>query len=240
MLNDSILTLITLLPAAGAVIVALLPRRGHVIQWFSLVVSLVFFGLTLHLPAHYIYGQTGFQFEENHAWIANPNIRYHVGVDGLSLWLVVLTGFLAPLGVLASWKAIEHRTKEFYFLFLLQQTAMVGVFIALDLFLYYAFWELTLVPMAILIAMFGRDRGAPAALKFFVYTFLPSALLLVAILWLYAKTGTFDFVQLQSALGDLSAVLSHSSQVAFFGLSGCLCGKGSRLSPAWMAGRYLQ
>jgi NADH-quinone oxidoreductase subunit M len=203
-LNDSILTVITLLPAAGAAIVALLPRRGHVIQWFSLLVSLIFFGLTLHLPAHYVYGQAGFQFEENHAWIANPNIRYHVGADGISLWLIVLTGFLAPLGVLASWKAIEHRTKEFYFLFLLQQTAMVGVFIALDLFLYYAFWELTLVPMAILIAMFGRDRGVPAALKFFVYTFLPSALLLVAILWLYAKTGTFDFVQLQPLLGDHS------------------------------------
>ena len=89
----------------------------------------------------------------------------------------------------ASWKAIAHRTKEFYFFFLLQQTAMIGVFVALDLFLYYAFWEMTLVPMAILIAMFGRDRGTQAALKFFVYTFLPSALLLVAILWLYAKTG---------------------------------------------------
>ncbi|HEV2275779.1 MAG TPA: NADH-quinone oxidoreductase subunit M [Acidobacteriaceae bacterium] len=204
MLNDSILTLATLIPAAGAVVVVLLPRRGRVIQWFTLLVSLLFFALTLQLPAHYVYGHPGFQFEQNLPWIASPNIRYHVGVDGISLWLVVLTGFLAPLGVLASWKAIEHRTKEFYFLFLLQQTAMVGVFVALDLFLYYAFWELTLVPMAILIAMFGRDRGAPAALKFFVYTFLPSALLLVGILWLYARTGTFDFVQLQSRVGDHS------------------------------------
>jgi NADH-quinone oxidoreductase subunit M len=201
-LNDSILTLITFLPAAGAVIVALLPRRGRLVQWFSLLVSLIFLGLTLHLPAHYIYGHAGFQFEVNHPWIANPRIGYHIGIDGLSLWLVVLTGFLAPIGVLASWKVIEHRTKEFYFLFLLQQTAMVGVFISLDLFLYYAFWELTLVPMAILIAMFGRHRGGPAALKFFVYTFLPSALLLVALLFLYAKTGTFDFVQLQQNLAQ--------------------------------------
>ncbi len=92
----------------------------------------------------------------------------------------MLTGFLAPLGVLASWNTIKHRTKEFYFFFLLQQTAMIGVFVALDMFLYYAFWELTLVPMAILISMFGRDRGTEAAIKFFVYTFLPSALLLVA------------------------------------------------------------
>ena len=116
------------------------------------------------------------------------------------MWLVVLTGFLAPIGVLASWRAIDTRTKEFYSLFLLQQTAMIGVFVALDLFLYYGFWELSLVPMAILIAMFGREHGSrKAALKFFVYTFVPSALFLVAILWLYAKTGTFDFVQLQKS-----------------------------------------
>jgi NADH-quinone oxidoreductase subunit M len=203
-LNDSILTLATFVPAAGAVVVALLPRRGRIIQWFALLVTLLTFLLTLHLPAHYVYGQPGFQFEVDHAWIANPAIRYHLGVDGISLWLVVLTGFLAPLGVLASWKTIDHRTKEFYFFFLLQQTAMIGVFVALDMFLYYAFWELTLVPMAILISMFGRDRGTEAALKFFVYTFLPSALLLVAIVWLYSKTGTFDFVRLQSMLQDSS------------------------------------
>ncbi len=181
---------------------ALLPRRGRIIQWFTLVVTLVTFGLTLHLPAHYLYGHPGFQFEVDIPWIANPAIRYHLGVDGISLWLVVLTGFLAPLGVLASWKTIAHRTKEFYFFFLLQQTAMFGVFVALDLFLYYAFWEMTLVPMAIMISMFGRDRGTEAAIKFFIYTFLPSALLLVAIVWLYAKTGTFDFVRLQSILAQ--------------------------------------
>jgi NADH-quinone oxidoreductase subunit M len=203
-LNDSILTLATFVPAAGAVVVALLPRRGRIIQWFTLLVTLLTFLLTLHLPVHFVYGQPGFQFEVDHAWIANPSIRYHLGVDGISLWLVVLTGFLAPLGVLASWKTVDHRTKEFYFFFLLQQTAMIGVFVALDMFLYYAFWELTLVPMAILISMFGRDRGTEAALKFFVYTFLPSALLLVAIIWLYAKTGTFDFVRLQSMLQDSS------------------------------------
>ena len=202
MLNDSILTLTTFVPAAGAVVVALLPRQGRIIQWFTLVVALVTFGLTLHLPFHYLYGQSGFQFEVNRPWVASPAIRYHLGVDGIWLWLVVLTGFLAPLGVLASWKTINHRTKEFYFFFLLQQTAMIGVFVALDMFLYYAFWELTLVPMAILISMYGRDRGTHAAIKFFVYTFLPSALLLVAIVWLYAKTGTFDFVQLQSILAQ--------------------------------------
>jgi NADH-quinone oxidoreductase subunit M len=202
LLNDSILTLATFVPTVGAVVVALLPRRGRIIQWFTLFVTLVTFGLTLHLPAYFVHRQPGFQFEVNLPWISSPAIRYHLGVDGISMWLVVLTGFLAPLGVLASWTAISHRTKEFYFLFLLQQTAMIGVFVSLDLFLYYAFWEMTLVPMAILIAMFGRDRGTEAAIKFFIYAFLPSALLLVAIVWLYAQTGTFDFVRLQELLSQ--------------------------------------
>lgn len=208
MLNGTILTLITFVPAAGAIIVALLPRTGRVIQWWALLVSLATFGLTLHLPAHYVYGQSGFQFEVNAPWIASPAIRYHMGVDGISMWLIVLTGFLAPLGVLASWNAISTRTKEFYFLALLQQTAMLGVFVSLDLILYYGFWELSLVPMAILIAMFGREKGPQAALKFFLYTFIPSALFLVAILWLYAKTGTFDFVQLQRELASGNAAFT--------------------------------
>jgi len=201
-LNDSILTWITLLPAAGAVIVALLPRKGQVIQWFTLLVMLATLGLALHLPAHFVPGQSGFQSEIDKPWIASPNIHYHLGVDGISVWLVVLTAFLGPLAVFASWKAIATRTKEFYFLLLLQWTAMIGVFVSLDLFLYYGFWELSLVPMAIAIAMFGRDRGPQAALKFFIYTFLPSALFLVAILWLYGKTGSFDYVVLRQALAS--------------------------------------
>ena len=208
MLNENILTLTTFVPTAGAVVVALLPRQGRIIQWFTLAVTLLTFGLTLHLPFHYQYGHPGFQFEVNIPWITSPAIRYHLGVDGISVWLVVLTGFLAPLGVLASWNKIDHRTKEFYFFFLLQQTAMIGVFVALDMFLYYAFWEMTLVPMAILISMFGRHRGTEAAIKFFLYTFLPSALLLVGIVLLYAKTGTFDFVQLQSILAQNNSGLS--------------------------------
>jgi NADH-quinone oxidoreductase subunit M len=207
-LTDHILTLMTFVPTAGAFVVALLPRKGRIIQWWTLLVSIVTFLLTLHLPAHFVYGQTGFQFEENFAWIASPAIRYHLGIDGISMWLVVLTGFLSVVGALASWKTIETRTKEFYFFFLLQQTSMIGVFVALDMFLYYGFWELSLVPMAILIAMFGKERGAKTALKFFTYTFIPSALFLVAILWLYAKTGTFDYVQLQQALATNGGIFS--------------------------------
>jgi NADH-quinone oxidoreductase subunit M len=202
---DSILTLTTFVPLVGAAVVAVLPRRGRVIQGFTLLVTLITFGLSLHLPAHFAYGQAGFQFEQNVAWIQSPAIRYHVGVDGISMWLVILTTFLGPFGVLASWNAIENRTREFYLLFLVQQTAMIGVFVSLDLFLYYGFWELSLVPMAMLIAMFGRSKGPQAALKFFVYTFLPSALLLVAMLWLYSHTGTFDFAELQQAIAGDSA-----------------------------------
>ncbi len=187
-LNQSILTLILLVPIAGAVLIALLPDRGKLSAWVALLTALVSFGLTLHLPAHYSVAADAprFQYEVNKPWIENPAIFYHVGIDGLSLWMVVLTGLLAPVGVLASWNAIKDRTKVYYSLFLVQQTAMFGVFVSLDLMLYYGFWELSLVPMAILIAMYGRKDGPHAAGKFFLFTFIPSAPLLVAIVWLYA------------------------------------------------------
>ncbi|MGH9585771.1 MAG: complex I subunit 4 family protein [Acidobacteriaceae bacterium] len=211
MLTDHILTLMTFVPAAGAFVVALLPRKARVLRWWALFISVVTFGLTLHLPAHFDYGQPGFQFVENHSWIASPAIRYHLGVDGLSMWLAVLTGFLSIVGVLASWKSIEVRAKEFYFYFLLQQTAMLGIFVSLDLFLYYCFWELSLIPMAILIAMFGRERGPKTALKFFLYTFLPSALFLVAIIWLYTKTGSFDYVTIHAFLTSNPSLFSANA-----------------------------
>lgn len=199
-INQSILTLILLVPLAGAILVALMPDRVKLPNWIALLTTLASFLLALHLPAHFATGVGGFQFEVNLPWIENPEIHYHVGVDGLSLWLVVLVGLLAPVGVIASWNAIKERRKVFYALFLVQQTAMVGVFISLDLMLYYGFWELSLVPMAILIAMYGRKDGPKAAIKFFLFTFIPSAPLLVAILWLYKIAGTFDFVKLQLLL----------------------------------------
>jgi len=203
-LDHSILTLITFTPLAGAILLALLPDRDKLIPWVTLAITLVTFAMTLHLPAHFVYGTAAgtYQFEQNLQWIANPSIRYHLGVDGLSMWLIVLTGFLAPLGVLASWKVIAERKKLFYILFLLMQVAMLGVFTSLDVFLYYAFWELSLVPMTLLIGTFGRtENRRRAAMKYFLYTFIPSALLLVAMLWLYAKTGTFDL----PALANLAA-----------------------------------
>jgi NADH-quinone oxidoreductase subunit M len=199
-MNDSILTLILLAPLVGAAVVALLPDRGKLPAWLALLTSLVSLGLTLHLPAHFVQGRSGFQFEINRQWIEKPSIFYHLGIDGLSLWLVVLVGILAPVGVIASWNSIKEGRKTFYLLFLVQQTAMYGVFISLDLMLYYGFWELSLVPMAILIAMYGRKDGPKAAMKFFLFTFIPSAPLLVAILWLYTKTGTFNFADLRALI----------------------------------------
>lgn len=211
-MDNIILSLILLAPLAGALVVLLVPEKGKLPAWVALATALVTFVLTLHLPVYFnrvdagFGGDSAFRFLEDIPWIASPAIRFHVGVDGLSLWLVVLTGLLAPVGILASWKTIQTRSKLFYALFLVQQTAMLGVFVSLDLMLYYGFWELSLVPMAILIAMYGRnltENGAPkAAIRFFLYTFIPSAPLLVGILWLYAKTGSFQFADLQSAIAS--------------------------------------
>jgi NADH-quinone oxidoreductase subunit M len=204
-IDHIILTLIVFLPLAGALLLALLPDRGKTMQWAALAVTLVTFGLTLHLPFHYSYASHAgsFQFEQNVPWIAVPAIHYRLGVDGLSMWLIVLTGLLAPLGVLISWRAIDSRKKLFYVLFLLQQVAMMGIFVSLDMFLYYAFWEMSLVPMTILIATFGRsERRRRAAIKYFLYAFIPSGLLLVAMLWLYAQTGTFDLPTLATLAAE--------------------------------------
>ena len=128
-INESILTLILLAPLAGAALIVLVPDRAKLPNWIALLTSLVTFGLTLHLPAHYDLKPGGFQFVIDISWIDSPAIHYHVGIDGLSLWLVVLTGLLAPVGVLASWNAIKERRKLFFALFLVQQTAMFGVFL---------------------------------------------------------------------------------------------------------------
>ena len=199
-INDNILSIVVFLPLAGAILLAFFPRRDRDIRYFALAVSLLTLLASLHLPWYFVRGQNGFQYDENVPWIAHPNIHYHLGVDGISLWLVVLTTFLMPLCVLISWKSIGDRVKEFFILMLILETAMIGVFVALDLFLFYFFWEATLIPMALLIGMYGHGRRVYAAVKFFLYTMVASMFMLAAILWLYAKTGTFDFVSIQAAI----------------------------------------
>ena len=199
-LDNNILTLVTFAPAVGALLLTFFPRRDRDIRVFALVISLLSFVLSLHLPAHFHRDQAGFQFEQNVQWIVTPNIHYHMGMDGISLWLVVLTTFLTPLCVLISWTSIHERVKEFFILLLALETALIGVFLALDLFLFYFFWEATLIPMALLIGVYGHGRKVYAAVKFFLYTMIASMFMLAGILWLYAKTGTFDFVTIQGAL----------------------------------------
>src|SRR6266536_285708 len=199
-LSPIILSLVTFIPAAGGLLILLIPRRDRDIKVFALVISLLAFVASLHLPVHLHRNLAGFQFEIDKPWIAQPNIHYHMGIDGISAWLIVLTTFLTPLCVLISWTSIHERVKEFFILLLILETALIGVFTALDLFLFYFFWEATLIPMALLIGMYGHGRRVYAAVKFFLYTMIGSMFMLAAILWLYAKTGSFDFVTIQNAI----------------------------------------
>ena len=199
-MNAAILTLVTFVPLAGALLLILFPRKDDVIRWFALIVTLLGFVLSLHLPLHFVRGASGFQYEVNLQWVARPNIHYHLGIDGISMWLVVLTTFLSPLCVLISWKSVHDQVKEFFILLLLLETALIGVFVALDLFLFYFFWEATLIPMALIIGIFGHERRVYAAVKFFLFTMIGSVFMLAAIIWLYAQTGSFEYSAIQRAM----------------------------------------
>ncbi|MBI2677742.1 MAG: NADH-quinone oxidoreductase subunit M [Candidatus Koribacter versatilis] len=203
-INASILTLVTFLPAIGALVLAVFPRKVIAERWFALGISLVNFIFSLHLLRSDIPTQlstaTVFQFEIDIPWITSPNIHYHLGVDGISVWLVILTTFLVPLSILVSWHSVSHRVKEFYVLILLLETAMIGVFLALDMFLFYVFWEATLIPMALLIGIWGHERRIYASVKFFLYTAIASVFMLGAIIWLYSHFHTFDFATIKQAL----------------------------------------
>jgi NADH-quinone oxidoreductase subunit M len=201
-LSSVILTLVSFAPLAGALLLMMLPRRDRDIRIFSLLISLLTFVLSLHLPLYFRRGQIGFQFSIDKPWVSTPNIHYHMGVDGISLWLVVLTTFLTPLCVLISWKSVHERVKEFFILLLILETALIGVFTSLDLFLFYFFWEATLIPMALLIGIFGHERKVYAAVKFFMYTMIGSVFMLASILWLYAHTGSFDFVVIRDHIAS--------------------------------------
>jgi NADH-quinone oxidoreductase subunit M len=199
-LSPYILSLVTFIPLAGSLLLLAIPRRDRDIKVFALVISVLAFIASLHLPVHLHRNMPGFQFEIDKQWITTPNIHYHMGIDGISVWLVVLTTFLTPLCVLISWSSIHGRVKEFFILPLILETALIGVFTSLDLFLFYFFWEATLIPMALLIGMYGHGRRVYAAVKYFLFTMIASVFMLAAIIWLYSKTGSFDFVIIQNAI----------------------------------------
>ena len=191
-----LLSIIVFLPLAGALILLFL-RQERAQRVWALVVSLATFVVSLGLLVWWQNGETGMQFVEQRAWIPAFNIQYYLGVDGISLWLVLLTTFLTPLVIFFSWQSIHTRTRSFYFFMLLMETAMLGVFTALDLILFYVFWEASLVPMYFIIGQWGGPRRIYASVKFFLYTLAGSALMLVAILVVYFYGGTFDVVVLQ-------------------------------------------
>src|SRR5690242_8586902 len=192
-MNSSILTLVTFLPAVGALGLMLMPRNDRLLRWAALIVSIATFGLSLYLPLYFDYANHDFQFQANNLWIRTINIHYHMGADGISMWLVLLTTLLVPVSVLVSWKSIHDRVKEFFVLLLLLEMAMIGVFLALDMFLFYVFWEATLIPMALLIGMYGHERRIYAAVKFFLYTMVASVFMLAAVIWLYTHNPQHNF-----------------------------------------------
>jgi NADH-quinone oxidoreductase subunit M len=196
--NDSLLTALVFVPVAGAALVALTPREAVKAQkTIALLVSGFVFLLSLLLLRGF-QPVPGMQFELTRPWVPSYGISYHVGIDGLSLWLVLLTTFLTPLALLGSWEGIDRRVREFNVFMLLLEAGMVGVFVALDLFLFYIFWEAMLIPMYFLIGIWGHEKRIYAALKFFLYTFAGSVLMLVAFIVLYRASGlgTFDLLQL--------------------------------------------
>ena len=187
-----LLSIITFLPLAGALILLILPKRGRTPWYWALLVTLVTFVVSLPLFFSWKMGEPGYQFMERYAWAPSLGINYILGVDGISLLLVLLTTFLGPIVILASWENIKDRPVTYLFLMLLLETGMLGVFLALDLVLFYVFWELTLIPMYFIIGVWGGARRVYAAVKFFIYTMTGSALMLVAILVLRYYSGTFD------------------------------------------------
>src|SRR2546425_10572088 len=198
-LQSHLLTLVIFAPILGAVIIAFLPRdEGGQHKGVALLASLLTFALSVPLAAGFRPGARGFSFEQRSDWAPNLGFSYHVGLDGVSLLLVLLTTFLGPIVVLSSWKYIQDRVKLYCISLPVLATAMVGTLAALDLVLFYVFWEAMLIPMYLLIGMWGSERRIYAAVKFFLFTFVGSVLMLLAIFYLWSNSGrkSFDYVDL--------------------------------------------
>jgi NADH-quinone oxidoreductase subunit M len=189
------LNLVIFFPLVGVLALLLMPSsKKNLLRWTALTASLVTFGLSIWMLTMFDKSNPDLQLGLNLPWIqvAGWNIHYAIGVDGLSILLVLLTTFLSPISILSTWKAVEERVKDFMLFFLLLEIGMLGVFLAQDLFLFYIFWEFTLVPMYFLIGIWGGPRRIYAAIKFFLYTMAGSILMLLAILWLGIYQGSFS------------------------------------------------
>lgn len=194
-LSFSILSWVTFTPVLGVLVLLFLPKdRRNLLRWVAVLTSMVAFGLSLVMLAQFDQTNASLQLVERLPWfqLAGMQIDYFLGVDGLSVLLVLLTTFLTPISIISTWSAVEDRVKEFLIFFLLLEVGMVGVFLAQDIFLFYIFWEFTLVPMYFLIGIWGGPRRVYAAIKFFLYTMAGSILMLLAILWLGIAFESFS------------------------------------------------
>ena len=198
------LNLVTFFPLVGVLVLLFIPSgKKNILRWVALGTSLVTFGLSIWMLTMFDKANPDLQMVISLPWIqvAGWNIIYSMGVDGLSILLVLLTTFLTPISILSTWKAVEERVKDFMIFFTLLEVGMLGVFFAQDLFLFYIFWEFTLVPMYFLIGIWGGPRRIYAAIKFFLYTMAGSILMLLAILWLGINQGTFSVPDLMAKGG---------------------------------------
>ena len=199
-----LLTILILLPVAGALALVLYGslsnRREEHYRWIALLASAATFAVSLLLLRGIGGSGAEFRFEENVSWIGSIGARYHLGVDGVSLWLVLLTTLLMPISILSSWTAIRKRQLSYYAFLLILQAALIGVFVSLDLLLFYLFFEASLVPMFFLIGIWGGERRIYAAVKFFIYTAVGSLLMLVGIIALYFIYHSFDYATLLQAM----------------------------------------
>jgi NADH-quinone oxidoreductase subunit M len=196
MFSHHLLSVILFTPTIGALVLLLVPRENQFLHrvfgnFFGILGFLVSIPLVVHFPA----GYETYTFVESAEWIPSIGARYTLGLDGISFLLVMLTTFLGMIAIVSSWAAIQNRTKEYYILLLLLQTGMLGVFMSLDFFLFYMFWEVMLVPMYFLIGVWGSDRRLYAAIKFFLYTLAGSVLMLLGILALYFNAARISGVQ---------------------------------------------
>jgi NADH-quinone oxidoreductase subunit M len=211
------LTLVTFFPLVGVLVLLFINNeQKNALRWTALITSLITFGISVWMLVQFNPGDPDLQLVVNLPWIqvAGWNISYYMGVDGISILLVMLTTFLTPISILSTWNAVEDRVKDFMLFFLLLEVGMVGVFLAQDLFLFYIFWEFTLVPMYFLIGIWGGPRRMYAAIKFFLYTMAGSILMLLAILWLGIYKGTFLVPELV-AMGGIPADIQLWLFIAF-------------------------
>jgi NADH-quinone oxidoreductase subunit M len=190
-----------------------LPQNSR--SW-ALVSSLAIFVLSLILVFRFDHGVGQEQFLIDQPWISSPDIHFAISVNGVSLWLVVLTTLLTPLCVLLSWRSVQNRVKEYYAFLMVLEFGLIGVFVAQDLFLFYVFWEISLVPMYFLIGIWGHDRRIYAAVKFFLYTMAASMLMLTAIIYLYNRTHTFSYATILDMLASGQLVFSAQEQMLLF------------------------